>query len=169
MPALFSRFRSSRAQREAKMSVGARRKTSAKKRKRRARNNKRLYFRFSSLCRTTLETRFQSPKPLVRGKSKGLEYGLCMSMLHVLLLFPVACSCCLSVLHVRSEFLCFMFTLMSMLRVHATCPRCRFMLRVHSACPCGESVLHVHASCPLSISMSMLLVHTACPCLCRMS
>ncbi len=29
---------------------------------------------FSFLCRTSLETRFPRPKPLDRGKSKGLEY-----------------------------------------------------------------------------------------------
>jgi hypothetical protein len=59
-PTLFSPFRA--RDREAEKKHG--RKMSAKIARIRA---------FSSLCRITLDIRFQSPNPLDRGKSKGLE------------------------------------------------------------------------------------------------
>ncbi len=110
---------------------------------------------FSSLCRITPATRFQSPNPLGRGKIKGLEKGVWLS----LLLFHAAYSCCMSVLHVRGVSCpcC-----MPMLHAHTACPSCMPMLHVHAACPCWMPKLRVHTAC--ARCRSMLPVHAACPC-----
>jgi hypothetical protein len=129
---------------------------------------------FFSLCRTTLENRFQSPNPLGREKARVLSklYAcpcyfsmllvhatcpFCVSLLNFCALCPycmsmlrvhAACACCVSMLHVHAAGPCF----------HAACP-CMSMLRVHAAYTCGKSVLNVHASCLLCISMLYI-----CPC-----
>ncbi len=76
-PALFSRFRA--REREAKKSAKARRKKNAKKAK--APSAKEKKREFALFPPPTVETRFQSPKPLGRGKCKGLERDVQFSML----------------------------------------------------------------------------------------
>jgi hypothetical protein len=86
-----------------------------------------------------------------QGKSKGLEKGVCMSVLH----FHAACSCCISVLLVYSGFLC----RMCMMHVPVAGPCFMSMLHI-PAFPCWVSILHVNVctACPYCT-----YVHAACP------